>query len=196
MTARERDILWEPCADPGLEHLSVRFDPRGLVADGVIIRQRPGTVPFRLWYRIQCDEATRVRSAQAWIESPEERHVDLRADGSGNWTDGTGGSIPGLAGCIDIDIAATPFTNTLPILRLGLAPGQNAEIDVVYLTIPELELRPLRQRYSCLRTEADRSVYLYQNCVSGFAAELPVDTDGLVLDYPGQWRRHTGESRP
>ena len=192
---RERDVLWAPCADPGLEHLHVQIGSGGLAADGIVIRQRSGALPFRLQYQIQCDEATRLQSAQVRIESPEERRVDLRADGSGNWTDGAGMAIPGLAGCIDLDIAATPFTNTLPIRRLGLKPGESAEIDVVYVTIPDLDVRRLRQRYSCLRSEAGHSVYLYQNCISGFSAELPVDEDGLVLDYPGQWRRHTGEAR-
>ena len=195
MEINERDMLWEPCGEPGLEHLLVQFSAAGLLADGFVIRQRPGARPFRLRYQIRCDEATRVRSAQMWIEFPEEHRVDLRSDGLGNWTDGAGVALPGLAGCIDLDIAATPFTNTLPIRRLGLKPGQSAEFDVVYLTIPDLEVRSLRQRYSFLRSEAGRCVYLYQNCASGFAAELPVDEDGLVLDYPGQWRRHTGDAR-
>ena len=191
---RELDVLWEPYTDPGLEHLRLQMNEDGFLADGIIIRRLPGMAPFRLSYRIQCDGAAHLLRAQARIETPQEHLLDLRADGRGNWTDGAGKAIPGLAGCIDIDIAATPFTNTLPIRRLGLNPGQRAEFDVAYVTVPGLELKSLRQRYTCLSSGTGRAVYLYENCVSGFAAQLPVDDDGLVLDYPGQWRRHTGES--
>ena len=124
---REMDILWEPWTDPGLEHLRVRIGPDGLTADAIVIRQRPGMAPFRLSYLIQCDATTRLRGARVRIETPAECLVDLRADGLGNWTDGSGRELSVLAGCIDIDIAATPFTNTLPIRRLGLSPGQSAE---------------------------------------------------------------------
>ena len=192
----ERDVLWEPSGDPGLEHLRVQIGAGGLLADGLVIRQRPGAPPFRLRYRIECDEAARLRTARVRLESPQERRVDLSADGSGNWTDATGGAIPLLAGCIDLDIAATPFTNTLPIRRLDLKPGESAGIDVVYIAIPDLDVRRLRQRYTCLSHKPGCTVYLYQNCASGLAAELPVDEDGLVLDYPGQWRRHPGGARP
>ena len=191
-----RDLLWEPCGDPGLEHLRLHMGASGLLADGIIIRQRPAQAPFRLRYRIECDEAMRLRRTQIAIDSPVERSIDLRADGRGAWSDAEGATIEAVSGCIDLDIAATPFTNTLPIRRLSLKPGASAEIDVVYVTIPELEVRPLRQRYTCLSSGAGGAVYLYENCASGFTARLPVDDDGLVLDYPGQWkRRSTGEER-
>ena len=192
MTMQERDLLWEPLGDPGIEHLRVRFSPEGLFADGLVVRQLAGRTPLRLWYQIQCDEATRVRSTQVRIEASVNQQVDLSADGLGHWTDAAGAMMPGLDGCIDIDIAATPFTNTLPIRRLNPRPGESTEIDVVYITVPDLEVKRARQRYTNLRMDGPRTVYLYENCASGFRAELPVDEDGLVIDYQGQWRRRTG----
>ena len=39
---------------------------------------------------------------------------------------------------IDVDISATPFTNTLPIRRLGLQPGEFAELDVAFVDAPAM----------------------------------------------------------
>jgi uncharacterized protein len=46
-----------------------------------------------------------------------------------------------------------------------------------------------RQRYGCLQARADGGLYRFEALPSGFTAELPVDADGLVLDYPGLFRR-------
>ena len=37
-----------------------------------------------------------------------------------------------LVGCKYVDISETPFTNTLVIRRLGLTPGESADISVPY----------------------------------------------------------------
>jgi uncharacterized protein len=97
--------------------------------------------------------------------------------------------MPELEGCIDIDISATPFTNTLPIRRLGLKPDQSEELTVTYIRVPELLVGPERQRYGCLEDQAEGGLYRFEALPSGFTASLPVDADGLVIDYPGLFRR-------
>ena len=94
--------------------------------------------------------------------------------------------MPDLAGCIDVDIAATPFTNTLPIRRLNLAEGQARDIRLAYVPLPHLEVEPVAQRYTCLE-EGRR--YLYEGLFRRFQGELHVDADGLVLDYPDTFKR-------
>src|SRR5215211_4036020 len=94
-----------------------------------------------------------------------------------------------LDGCVDVDISATPSTNTLPIRRLGLKPGQSEELAVAYIRVPELLVGPERQRYGCLEARADGGLYRFEELPGGFTAKLPVDADGLVLDYPGLFRR-------
>jgi len=127
--------------------------------------------------------SARVRGAQIslWQENAERR-LDLQADGAGR-------RLPELDSCTDLDIAATPFTNTLPIRRLGLRPGAAAEIEGGYIAVPVLRISRARQRYTFLRADPDRGVCLYENDQNGFRGELPVEADGVVLDYPGQWRR-------
>jgi hypothetical protein len=57
---------------------------------------------------------------------------------------------------------------------------------MAWVAAPALTVRPMRQGYT---RRADRR-YLYENLDgSGFRAELPVDADGVVLDYEGVFRR-------
>jgi hypothetical protein len=53
---------------------------------------------------------------------------------------------------------------------------------------PDLRVQPQPQAY----TRLGERLYLFQNLDgSGFSAELPVDEDGIVLDYPALFRRVT-----
>jgi hypothetical protein len=94
--------------------------------------------------------------------------------------------MPQLAGAIDIDISITPFTNTLPIRRLRLETGQAEDILAVYLQLPGLSVTTDRQRYTCL--ELNRR-YRYESLDSDFTREIEVDAHGLVVTYPGLFRR-------
>jgi uncharacterized protein len=94
--------------------------------------------------------------------------------------------LPQLAGAIDIDISITPFTNTLPIRRLRLQTGQSQEILVAYVQLPGLAVTTDRQRYTC--REPDRR-YRYESLDGDFTREIEVDGHGLVVTYPGLFRR-------
>lgn len=84
--------------------------------------------------------------------------------------------------CVDVDLGFTPATNTLPIRRLGLGIGEEAEIHAAWLMWPELTIRPALQRYA--RLAKDR----YRYTQDDFEAELVVDDEGLVKEYDGLWR--------
>jgi len=183
-------VLWQTLQEPGLEHLALSRTPGGLRADGLVI----GVVgapprPFRLRYRVDCDAAYRVRAVTVAVTRPRPRRVALRADGRGTWRDRAGAEVAALRGCIDVDIMTSPFTNLLPIRRLAWTPGQTAEIDVVYVVVPELRLETERQRYTCLDTSMGGGRYRFESLASGFAADLRVDADGLVTTYGDLWRR-------
>jgi uncharacterized protein len=184
----EREVMWTPWEGPGLEHLRLVTSDDGVVANGLVIGLEAGR-PFRIGYEVRCDERWRVR--EVWVATPDsERPVlELLADGEGHWKRGGGESVPELDGCIDVDISATPFTNTLPIRRLGLQPGKSTDVDVAYIRVPELLVGPERQRYGCLEVQTDSGHYRFEALPSGFTASLPVDGDGLVIDYPGLFRR-------
>ena len=158
------------------------------MASGLVIGLEAGR-PFRIGYEIRCDGLWRVREVRAAAPDSKLPVLELLADGEGHWKRRGGKPLPELEGCIDVDISATPFTNTLPIRRLGLKPGQAEELVVTYVRVPELLVGAERQRYGCLEVQADGGFYRFEALPSGFTAELPVDAEGLVLDYPGLFRR-------
>ena len=182
----EREVMWTPWEEAGLEHLRLVTSGSGVVANGLVIGLQGGR-PFRIGYEIRCDGRWRVREVRAAAPDSERPVLELLANGEGRWKSRGGEPVPELDGCIDVDISATPFTNTLPIRRLGLKPGESEELTVTYIRVPELLVGPERQRYGCL--EADGGFYRFEALPSGFTAELPVDAEGLVIDYPGLFRR-------
>jgi len=178
-------VVWVTLAWPGVEHLSVRELPDAIEADGMVVALMEG-YPLRLHYRLGCnpDWTARRVEIQTW---GRDGNLTLASDGAGRWTDGAGRVIEELAGCHDVDIAATPFTNTLPIRRLRLRPGESRDLRVVYVSVPALTCRIAVQRYTCLEASDAGGVYRYES--GSFAADLRVDADGLVIDYSGLWRR-------
>jgi hypothetical protein len=184
----EREVMWAPWEGPGLEHLRLVTSDSGVVATGLVIGLEAGR-PFRIGYEVRCDGLWRVREVRAAAPDSERPVLELLADGEGGWKRRGGEPVPELDGCIDVDISATPFTNTLPIRRLGLEPGQSEELTVTYVRVPELLVGPERQGYRSLEERRSGGLYRFEALPSGFTAELPVDADGLVLDYPGLFRR-------
>jgi hypothetical protein len=159
----------------------------GLLVDGIILGMH-GERPYRTDYWIQLDRAWRVRRLLVQIHGTE--HVlDLRSDGQGRWGADDGVPVAQLAGCIDVDLSATPITNSLPVRRLGLAPGASAELRVTYVTVPGLEVQAARQRYTCVGVRGSGMLYRYESLASGFSTELLFDDEGAVTDYPGTFRR-------
>jgi hypothetical protein len=188
-----RDVLWAPWDALGLEHLWLEVGAETISADGAIIAIFEGEV-FRASYQIVCDAAWRVREVRVVASYPTATVLHLHADSDGHWSNASGTPLPALDGCVDIDFAATPFTNTLPIRRLSLQPAETAEVAVVYIDAPSLEVTPVQQGYTCLESDAEGGRYRfealsYAALPDGFSAELSVDADGLVLDYPPLFRR-------
>ena len=183
-----REVMWSAWDAPGLEHLRLAMHNDGVAADGTVIGVTEGG-PFSVAYEVCCDVGWRVRAVRVGVPGSEPPGVDLLSDGEGNWTTSDGRAVAELRGCIDVDISVTPFTNTLPIRRLDLAPMESAELSVAYVEGTELQAWPEPQRYTCLKKSDRGGLYRYLSLEGGFTADLPVDADGLVLDYPGLFKR-------
>ena len=111
--------------------------------------------------------------------------MSLSRTENGIWASGAGQEVELLRGCSDVDIMITPFTNTLPIRRLGLKSGEAREIAVAYFGLPDFVPTRFEQRYTCLELRNNGGLYRYENLQSDFRADLNVDGDGLVVEYPG-----------
>ena len=111
-----QEIMWaRGQGEPGLEHLRVAEVATGSLANGTVIGIQDNT-PFSIHYTVVCDpqwqvQATTVRR----LGGPNPPFVGLLSDRAGHWTTFAGDALPALDGCLDVDITATPFTNTLPI---------------------------------------------------------------------------------
>src|SRR5687768_17866520 len=152
-----REVMWRAWDGPGLGHLRLAVRDSGVVADVVVLGVAEGR-PFRIAYDVRCDRLWRVRSTRVGVPGDPPK-VELLSDGEGNWTGPDGRAVMYLEGCEYVDISETPFTNSLPIRRLGLAPGGSAEIAVAYFEEAELQPWPEPQRSTYLETGDGRGPY-------------------------------------
>lgn len=167
----------------GLEHLLLAQR----AADSVVLAFDEQRGPFRLTYHLAWGASWQLREAELVVATERStRSLRLHTDGEGHWRDGDGRDVSALDGCKDIDIWPTPFTNSFPIRREPMAVGQRREFLMAWIFAPALSVHPQPQAYTRL---AER-LYLFESLDgSGFKAELAVDEDGVVIDYPDLFRR-------
>jgi hypothetical protein len=175
------EVLWRQLAGIGAEHLVLSVDG-SIHADGLAVGEVESAA-YRIHYGIDCNPDWQVQGLRV-EDLLSHNVVSLARAKDGHWGDEAGGMLPDLDGCTDVDIMITPFTNTLPIRRLNLKLGEEREIAVVYVGLPGLVVSRFEQRYTCLSLNENGGTYRYESLKSGFTADLVVDTDGLVVDYP------------
>jgi|SRR6185437_133714 hypothetical protein len=181
------ELGWAAMEWPGTEHVIVTQGAAGFRADSALILA-DGELA-RVAYQLQCGADWRfVRLDVTVTRQSGTSRLSLTRDGDGRWLAGDE-PLPALGQCVDIDINRTPLTNTLPIRRLSWSPGTAYDLDVAYISLPELDIRPSRQRYTMLWRDDSTSEATYRYESGSYQADLPVDADGYVKDYPGLWRR-------
>jgi hypothetical protein len=101
-----------------------------------------------------------------------------------------GGDMNAVDKALDCDLALSPLTNSMPVLRHGLLEG-GGPVDLVmaWVSVPDLSVHASHHRYTFLRKSDEISVVRYESESRDFVAELTFDADGLVVDYPGIGRR-------
>jgi len=183
------DVLWAAWEGRGFEHLALSAEPDGVRADSLIIAVDDDGRPYRARYVVECDAGWKVTRTRVEVIEQPARVLEVRVDSRGRWTDATG-AVLAVDGCVDIDIYPSPFTNTLPIRRLtDVVVGRPVAIDVAWVALPELTIQPARQEYTLLERGATGARWRFRGLDSEFVAELDVDHNGVVRDYPGIARR-------
>ncbi len=179
------DAGWTALRWPATEHVIVTDATVGWHAAGRLVIAEDGLASAE--YELRCQPGGRFAELTMRITSARgQRKLVLTATPDGSWR-ANDEPRSDLAGCIDIDINCTPLTNTLPIRRLDWVPRQARDFVMAYVSVPDLTVRPVQQRYTCLTAGAASAVFRYETAT--FRADLPVDDHGLVLDYPGFWSR-------
>jgi uncharacterized protein len=194
-----RFLAWTGVEEWLAETASVELGTDRLSANGTQIGADP--VPYRVDYRLAASDGFLTReleltaTAEGW-----QRHLLLRHDAGSSWwaevhdrgevPDGPwDGELPELEGALDVDIAYSPLTNTMPIRRHGLQSGGGVDLTMAFVTVPTLRVAASPQRYEHVRAGEDGSVIRYLSRDGDFTAELELDNDGLVVLYPRLARR-------
>jgi len=186
LNTMQTNILWTGREYYSLENCLINTGGHGAEITSTIIGNYEGKL-YKVEYRVQTNEYW-----QTVLLEINSRHSNLvqqlrfEGDGQGNWLH-DGKKAADFNGCIDVDIAVTPFTNTLPVCRLQLQPGQSQEIKVIYCDLLNQLVKPVQQKYTCISA----TEYNYQNIPNDFEATIQVDGSGFVVDYPELFVRTT-----
>jgi hypothetical protein len=155
-----------------------------------------GPVPYRVDYVLETGDAWVTRTLEVTAAGDGwRRSLLLTRDPRGRWTaqgdaagavdlPAPGGDTAGLDGAVDCDLGLSPLSNSMPILRHGLLHhGAGAvECTMAWVSVPDLSLHRSSQRYEHLRTTSTGAVVRFSS--GDFTADLQVDADGFVVDYP------------
>ncbi len=144
--------------------------------------------PCQLNYLVICSSEWETLSGRVdGFIGNEAVKIELSVDSARHWRlDGR--ESPEVTGCIDVDLAFSPSTNLLPIRRLNLDIGEEAEVRAAWLRFPDFTLEPLEQLYSRI----DAATYRYESAGGSFVAELQVNEAGFVTLYPNLWQAEAG----
>jgi uncharacterized protein len=196
-----RFVVWAGEEGWRAEASAVELDADGLRARGTQIGADPLT--YRAHYRLDATApgfVTRSLRVEVTGEGWSRNLLLERAEG-GAWsaeTDATGdvdlpppgGDTDAFAGALDCDLALSPLTNAMPVLRHRLHERDGQETFLMaWVSVPDLSLHASRQHYTHVRTSDSGATVRYESESRDFVAELELDRDGLVIHYPQIGRR-------
>jgi len=176
-----RLLVWEVDWTSGFDSAWAELSEGSLHAAGLIAAQGKRTYTARYELETGNDFVTRHLSVEARSGSTAKR-LDLRLE-DGTWS-ANGQVLKDLELALDCDLDSCPLTNTMPILRHGLhqQPGE-VTLSMAFVRLPDLEVVRSQQTYTHLRLlDGGGAVVRYQS--AGFEADLVIDSDGFVVEYP------------
>lgn len=176
----EQEVLrrWRRLDEPGLElmHLVESGDDIRVTSDLV----HAGENPFGMRYSWLLDRRWRTQSLQMAVRrNGQDRVCHVERIGTAAWSV-DGQPRPDLNGCVELDLSATPFCNSLAIHHLQARTG---ELVVSFVQLPELSIAPSLQHYEAMGPRQWRYVDL--GVAKGFTAVLNFDQEGLIQHYEG-----------
>lgn len=115
----------------------------------------------------------------------DEPDLWLGTDTHGRWGEINGAHRPDLDGCIDVDIAGSPFTNSIIIHRTPLHIGHTIDLPVMAIDVDTLGVVTHPHRY----TRTGHDTWNYTSLVQNTNVDVTVDEFGFVIDEPNAYRR-------
>lgn len=161
--------------DPESEYIKIKSTIKGNKNDrSIVIR-----------YSINLTKNWMVKSVNILSLNEKKQELYLESDLDGNWFNGQNEKLDHVKGCIDIDISASPFTNSLPINRLGDDLVEKKYLSMLYIDLDNWQVKKVEQAY----TKLGDGKYLYQGVSGNFKSEIQTDSDGLITEYPNLFIR-------
>lgn len=191
MDSERRHLVWQIAETAGYEAAWLSLDGLTLTTTGRAVGQLPE--PYWLAYSLRTDHHGVTERLQVTTTTNTAQYkLDLRREG-GMWS--VNGQLRAdLADALDCDLACSPVTNTMPIIRHGLQRGPGTangngtstgthEFLMAFVQVPTLRVVASQQTYTHLGLDDDDTARV--RYASGtFVSDLTVDRDGLVIDYP------------
>ncbi len=182
---KEEIIIWRRSDESStLETLKLKKYRRDFIVKSIvngILEDQPMLVE----YQLIINRNWIVKEVEIKSLLDKRNKITLKSDSNGKCYNEDNQEISELNGCIDIDISITPFTNTLPIKRLGSSLEQRTKITTLYLDIKNWEFKKAEQYY----TKLTDNLYKYEGVFRHFVADLPIDNSGFVTTYPKLFKR-------
>ncbi|MPY16028.1 putative glycolipid-binding domain-containing protein [Paenibacillus glucanolyticus] len=179
-----QSLLWNRHDLPSLEHSRLYQHQEGFTLTGTVVASLD-TQPLHCSYEVKTTSGWKTREVRIHLSNgTKEQSLHLKQDEDNRWWS-SGTELRSFAGMNDIDLGITPSTNTLPIRRLQLKPGESASMIAVWIQFPSLTVSPLPQRY----TRTGERSYRYESNNGAYQADLEVDEHGLVTKYADVWSR-------
>lgn len=176
----ERLIRWR-----GLDNGTIENCLIDVRSEGVLVTSEISGPDLDIRYKIRMDTQWKINYCELFGQFDGVNFKFLfERDHHGKWI-ANGLSDSRFDQCDYVDISLTPFTNSLPINRLTLSEKEVREISVVYFDLTDRTIRPAKQCY----TRLSANLYHYENVPNDFEADILVDDDGFVVDYPGLFTR-------
>jgi uncharacterized protein len=177
-SADGHEVEWTTWDGEHGEHFSLTWENEAWTATGTVGRER-------IQYVLRLSPTWRVRQFLLFrdLDQPD---LWLALDEHHRWGEVNGAYRPELDGCVDVELACTPFTPAVPIRRVGLdalAIGEAAELRVIEVDVETLAAEPRLTRYERLGAAA------WRRTSAGATREFTIDEFGLVIDEPGRFRR-------
>lgn len=182
--ALRRSIRWRSLQHGGLEECRVYDWIESIKVRSAVVSQADET-RHGVFYEMSLTPDWMFESIM--LQRADGVMAVLSRGKDGAWYDIQVEEVPELKGCIDIDFEMTPFTNSLPIRRAPLAIGETRRFRMAYIPADTLEPFADEQTY----TRLSERVYRFENGEGAdyFTADITVDEDGLVVDYPQLFER-------
>lgn len=194
-------ITWAALDGSRLEAVRLGLGGRGMRATGAVVAlaghdqdqdqgHDQGHEAYSVSYTLATDEAGLLaRLAVRATTAGGERHVNLSRSDEGMWLvdHGAGARRTDFDGAVDVGLTRSPLFTAMPVRRVGLhRTPRECELAVVFVGLPSLRVELVRQSYRTVSV-GERPVVAFSG--GGVEAELTLDAEGVVVDYPGLARR-------